>query len=331
MTLGMLINGRKREDLLVKALKEVSQKREREAKEAAQRREQEALDARSGALTKPNASQSSPADPIPETPGARTIKHSGKKPRSVVPVVASGVCIDDRVFGPMSETDLHLPDAVQFAKQTIDGLDYVLWSLREAAQLRVRGKQPGPENYCLTRTAVIYFIKDGMYFAAFDDSRIESENIILSRIREGYDALNKDGGWRVEKNDPIIAGALSRAKAADRDIQVQASRNEFKFPTGKGAYYGKARVNRVIFGPDVSGEYSWWLNDIKQKLYGYTYILSQSDLMDLGLDQDHVEIRPLRLGGEGDTVGIYEGSFDGVGRVCGVAKKPLLMVGGTPP
>lgn len=332
MTPGILINGRKREDLLAKRLEEVADRRKRDTEEQIQR-EAEA----SSKNREPKVSQTK------KPSKARKRASSIGSPNPVLPVppqvITPTADLGDLSYLEILEPSQSWPAAVDDTRKMVQGLDYVLWSAAEVAKLRLSGKKIESELHCVTRTTAFYYIEDGNCYAAFDDARSESENIILQQAAQGYLSYQNSGTWLMPKTDPIIARTLARAQTAGRIIQVSEIVYERKTKTGPLATFGGDGLNRAIFGIDLSESYSIWLKTNQKQDYGYIrsigWIKFKEKKEELNLDPEFVQISGVALGGS-DSYGLNY-ILSGVGlnstgcRACGVAIKPHILPGGASP
>lgn len=211
---------------------------------------------------------------------------------------------------------LSLPDAVKYARTRSS----VLQSAGEAVAFRCRAQGTRYEDeantYQMTRTAAIYYERDGRYYVAFDDDPRPDHNILLSRATEGYDAHNEGGRWLVKKDDPIIKAMLANAERLGRIIDITKSPLSFSTIAHNGiSAYGMSNVIRAtlhgtpclvdaqpISPPNDPAElYARFLQDHRHA-EGYEYFLPLAELRRLGVDPDHVEVRRVGVGGVGDCV-----------------------------
>jgi hypothetical protein len=211
---------------------------------------------------------------------------------------------------------LSLPDAVLYAS-TRDG---VLQSAGEAVVFRCLAQgtryEAEANAYQVTRTAAIYFERDGKYYVAFDDDRNPTHNILLSRAQGGYDAHNLRDRWLVKKDDPIIKAMLATAKRHERIVEVSKSPLSFSTIAYNGiSAYGMSNVIRAtlhgarclvkatLIRPqtDPAERYARFLHD-HHYAKGFEYLLPLAAFPHLGVDENTVEVRRVGLGGLGDCL-----------------------------
>jgi len=209
---------------------------------------------------------------------------------------------------------LSLPDAVYYARTR----ESVLQSAGEAVVFRslATGTRYEAEAnaYQVTRTAAIYFERDGKYYVAFDDD--PRHNILLSRAQEGYDAHNQRSRWLVKKDDPVIMFMLANAERLGRVVQVTKSPLSFNTVAHNGiSPYGMSNVVRatlhatpclvnaqLVSPPNYPAElYAQFLQD-REHVRGYEYFVPFAELRRLGVDTDMVEVRRVGVGGVGDCI-----------------------------
>ncbi|MFH1211360.1 MAG: hypothetical protein V1659_00340 [Candidatus Woesearchaeota archaeon] len=114
-------------------------------------------------------------------------------------------------YTDLSYKGLVFPEAVDFALSS----GGVLESAREVAVYRMAKGASDLIYYYSTRTAAIYFKEGNEYFVCFDDDPLY--NILLLRAEEGKSAGDR---WLVSRSDPLISGAISRAKSSGRVVRV---------------------------------------------------------------------------------------------------------------
>jgi hypothetical protein len=207
---------------------------------------------------------------------------------------------DQHVFTDSSREDLTFPQAVAFAQIRSS----VLQSARDAAALRIAAQGANDNNlYQATRTMALYLKDDHGYRVAFDDSNNPAENILLARAQEGYDAHKTTGKWLVSKQDPLIKGALHRAATAGRVIPVPLE-HEVRLatvPRDSISAYGASNFVRATIGDDLAERYAAFLTN-KGYESGVEWFLTPSDLQQLGVDDQLVEIRHVGVGGDAGII-----------------------------
>jgi|GEM_PF-5174450 len=198
-------------------------------------------------------------------------------------------------YSEKSDEAIVFPEIVSFALSQ----GGVVQSAREAVVFRLATGKDDLNYYYLTRTAAIYYRKNGQLFVAFDDDPFD--NILLTATQEGRDAGSK---WLVDSNR--VAGAIARAEKAGRVIGV-TSENERADPLEFG---------RCIIG-DKTEQYDQFLQrHLSRKLRGYAVNNSGCS----GVSENRALIRCLWVG----LIGDYDlDAFNGLsygGRARGVQK-----------
>jgi frataxin-like iron-binding protein CyaY len=223
-------------------------------------------------------------------------------------------------FTASSDEYLDLPESVAYA--TARG--GVLQSAREAWAFRIdRNGALDSDQYQSTRTAALGVKIDGRYYIAIDDSEDPATNILLARPQEGYDAHYRTGKWLVQKSDPTITKMLDRAAqgktvAALDDTLILATENR----NGRSAY-GAHPIPQAILGNDLAEPVATYLRG-KNWPEGFVRTLSPSRLEKLGVDNDHVEVRCVGVGGGvGNYLDAVDRCYD-VGRVRGVVRNTSI-------
>lgn len=195
-------------------------------------------------------------------------------------------------FTESSQQYLALPDAVQFASVRSG----VLQSAREAIAFRLAAKGAEDANlYQATRTAALYIRDRGQCYVAFDDD--PTENILLARAQEGHASHQHNGKWLVHKDDKLITGALQRAAKTSRILPVPLE-NTVRLTTvdqSGTSEYASNRLIRATIG-DVAPAYAQFLNQKGFKT-AYEWLLTAGNLDQLGVDNNHVEVRRVGVGG----------------------------------
>jgi hypothetical protein len=225
----------------------------------------------------------------------------------------------ESIFTAASPQYLALPDAVRFARER----NSVLQSAREAVAFRIAAQGEDHANdYQVTRTAAFYVKNKGKFFVAFDDD--PTENILLARAQEGYDAHYSKGKWLVCKDDPLIRAALGRAEKTGRNVPVPLENAvELATTARNGASeYGTSNLIRATIG-DLAEPYAAFLNHNNHRT-GYEFFLTPSTLQKIGLDEEHVEVRRVGVGGgsDGSDLGAGGQCVNG-GRARGVRKTSI--------
>jgi frataxin-like iron-binding protein CyaY len=203
-----------------------------------------------------------------------------------------------------------------------------LESAREAVAFRLAaGGADSANDYQTTRTVALYLEDHDGFYVAFDDD--PQENILLARAQDGYDAHRKNGKWLVKKSDPLISGALQRAAKADRLVPVPLE-NTLRFSTtGRNGTsdYGASKFVRATLG-ELAEPYATFLNK-KGYENAYEWLLTPGNLKQLGVDDDHVEVRRVGVGGFGNIYDLYaNGRCDYNGRARGVRENSTGNKGG---
>jgi len=250
------------------------------------------------------------------------------------PALATKVKGERTAYTDTSPQALSLPAAVTYASARKS----VLQSAGEAVVFRCIAQGTRHETeanaYQMTRTAAIYFERDGRYYAAFDDDPDPARNILLSRAQEGHDAHNQFGKWLVKKDDPTITLMLANAERLGRIIEVPTAPCSFSTLAHNGiSGYGTSGVicatlhgcpvNAKLTRPqtDAAEHYARFLQDHHDEK-GYVYFLPRLALRRFGVDADHVEVRRVGVGGAGDALcNLYATDHcDFNGRARGVRK-----------
>lgn len=204
---------------------------------------------------------------------------------------------EDLLFTESSKEYLTLPPSVQFAQER----GSILQSAREAWAFRI-GAHGTLESkwYQSTRTAALGVKIDGDYYIAIHDSNDPKQNILLSHAPEGYNAHHNTNRWLVPKNNPVIKAMLSRAEQAERIFRAPLDRLELSTIPGRDAKsaYGTHPLPQAILGKDLTERVATHL--LSQTFgNGYVWALSPTNLAQLGVDDDNVEVRRVGVGGGG--------------------------------
>jgi hypothetical protein len=202
---------------------------------------------------------------------------------------------DHLIFTESSTEHLTLPPSVQFATDR----DSVLQSAREAWAFRISANGTLESNlYQSTRTAAIGVKIDGDYYIAIDDNHDSTTNILLARTQEGYDSHRTIGKWLVPKSDCFIKAMLSRAEQEKRIVRAPLDRLELSTIPGQDnkSAYGAHPLPQAILGKDLTERVATYLLS-KNFGNGYAWALSPANLAKLGVDDDHVEVRRVGVGG----------------------------------
>ncbi len=98
----------------------------------------------------------------------------------------------------------------------------VLQSAQEAAAFHIElNKKCAVHNWQGTRTAAIYFKKQGKHYVAFDDIPPPEQNIILQNTQAGYyHSSGQEDIWLKWIGNKLIQESLARAKRDRRIIEV---------------------------------------------------------------------------------------------------------------
>jgi hypothetical protein len=221
---------------------------------------------------------------------------------------------EDLIFTESSREYLSLPSSVGFAGER----QSVLQSAREAWAFRIGAdSQMDSNKYQSTRTAALGLKIDGDYYIAIDDSPDPTKNILLARAQDGYDAHCATGKWLLSKQDPVIDGMLARAEQGGR--LFHAPEATLVLPTNQRtgtSSYSAHPIPQAIVGRDLAATVASYLSR-QGNANGYVWTLSPSNLEQLGVDNDHVEVRRVVVGVVGvDDLGA-DGRCDDVGGARG--------------
>jgi hypothetical protein len=133
--------------------------------------------------------------------------------RQVTSSVWSPPDIPVDLYTEKSSENLIFPKMVEFTLAN----GSVLQSAREAVIYRMHVGKEDLNYWYLTRTAAIYYRKDGELFVAFDDDSFD--NILLTSAEEGRKASSN---WLVDKSR--VQNAIIRAERTGRTIRVASDR-----------------------------------------------------------------------------------------------------------
>ncbi len=229
---------------------------------------------------------------------------------------------EDLVFSLSSEQALTGPDAAKFARDQGDG--FVLPSMREEAAFRITAQGADHSRlYRLTRNVEIYFqAEDGLFYRAVDDTPNPEENMILNprRCEEIFNAHQKKNNYLVLMEDPMLVGALARARKLGRVVPVLDARPLELSTTdesGRSEFGQNADARADLY--DMAEPYAEYLRG-ENRLVGRIWPLTNSDLRTLGVDNKRAEIRAGALGDGNfyNFILVVGDQFDGGGRARGV-------------
>jgi hypothetical protein len=226
---------------------------------------------------------------------------------------------EDLRFTESSSEHLTLPASVAYANER----DAILQSAREAWAFRISsGGTLESDQYQSTRTAALGVKLDGNYYIAIDDSDDPAQNILLARPEEGYTAHATQGKWLVSKSDPIIKGTLDRAQHAGRVFPALEHTLKLSTAGTPASAYGAHPITRAVLGQELTEPVATYLRNAG-RANGYLYALSPQELDKVGVDNDHVEVRSVGVGGYvyygGNSLVAVDQGYDG--RARGVARK----------
>jgi hypothetical protein len=227
---------------------------------------------------------------------------------------------DHLTFTESSKGYLTLPPSVQFAQER----DAVLQSAREAWAFRISSDGTlESDKYQSTRTAALGVKIGGKYYIAIDDSDDPAQNILLARAQEGNDSHATQSKWLVPKSDPLITSMLDRAQHAGRIFPALEQTLKLSTKGTLVSAYGAHPITRALLGKDLTESVATYLRNHNHK-NGYVWTLSPQQLDQLGVNNDHVEVRRVGVGGVDYVSGSVLGAGDrcnGGGRARGVARK----------
>jgi hypothetical protein len=235
---------------------------------------------------------------------------------------------DHLTFTEASKEYLTLPPSVQFTQER----GSVLQSAREAWAFRIGANGTLDSNlYQSTRTAAIGVKIDGDYYIAIDDSNDPTQNILLSRAQDGYNAHRNTNRWLVPRNNPIIKAMLSRAEQGTRIVRAPLGSLELSAIPGQDdkSGYGTHPLPQAILGKDLTECVATYFLS-KNFGNGYVWALSPANLAKLGVDDDNVEVRRVGVGGSDDDMNYLDAGdrCDNYGRARGVRENSTGNKGG---
>jgi hypothetical protein len=218
-------------------------------------------------------------------------------------------------FTESSSDHLNLAASVAFAKERAASLQ----SARETWLIGIGQKGALDSNkYQGTRTAALGVKIDGKYCIAIDDSSDPTQNILLARAQEGYDAYNSTGKWLVPKSDPLINRMLDRAYNAKRVFPALEQTLKLSTASAPTSEYGAHPSTRAILGEDLTQHVAIYLRE-RNRSYGHVWTPSPTELSQLGVDNDHVKVLRVVVGGKGDSISYLVADGKGYsGRARGV-------------
>ncbi|MEK6963340.1 MAG: hypothetical protein AABX70_02850 [Nanoarchaeota archaeon] len=206
------------------------------------------------------------------------------------------------VFTPTPEAYLTYPNAVTHTQ----GLDSILASDREAWAHRIGAQGDNHGNDTInTRGASHYFLEDGVWQEAFDDSPNPKENLVILGSTQYADNI-KDGRLTLPRSNQHIDAAIQRARELSRILPVVEKgpvKLSLAAKDGVSEYGSNPRI-RIRLGEDLAERAAAYLAQ-KGFEYGYVCPLTTNDLTGFRLDPEQVEVRPGALGGGCGCYGLY--------------------------
>ncbi len=201
---------------------------------------------------------------------------------------------EDLVFTESSSKYLALPQSVTFATER----NSVLQSAREVWAFRVSTNGAlESDRYQSTRTAAIGVKLGNQYCVAFCDSPNTDENILLTRPQEGYHRHVSGKPWIIGTSDPVVKRMIERAQEEHRVVPALERTLELSTNYSGGASpYGTHPITQAILGMDLTEHVATYLRDHGHG-NGYVWTLSPKTLQDLRVDDGHVEVRRVGVGG----------------------------------
>jgi hypothetical protein len=185
--------------------------------------------------------------------------------------------LENLIFTASSNEKLSWPQAVSFCAER----NSMLQSLPEAACFRCHADGADHSNeQQVTRTAAVYFYKNGRRYIAFDDIADPKKNIILARAECGFRSCRRDGTWLLSMNDKHVKQILARA---DRDGRIVELTHRHYAPM---FYVFGARMAKAILG-DMADTYAAFL---RRKGFAKIHISCQDSTL-----ENRAHIRPLNL------------------------------------
>jgi hypothetical protein len=214
--------------------------------------------------------------------------------------------LEGLTFTGSSKEYLEWPKAVKFCADK----NSVLQSLREAVGFRAEANgADDADKYQVTRTVAVYFTdKSGKRYVAFDDIADPKKNIILARVREGYDACEKKNVWHLPMNDKHVKQIMARAEKDGRVIEVPEAQ---EWPL-KDTYATQPLV-KASMGDMAEANAQFLIG--KGHKNGRVWTPEQTS-------EDKADVRAVGLGGGYNDLGSGVGAdwqFDDGGRARGVA------------
>ncbi len=227
---------------------------------------------------------------------------------------------EEAIFTDSSKDWLALPEAAKFAQAR----EATLQSLIDAAVFRMEAKGKYDANrYHISSTPVVYFKDGSKFYLAVDHAAAPSENLILTRAQEGYDAHTATGSWLHAKTAPSMRALLARVTP----VEVTESPLELATKPAKGtSAFGSHPITQALL-PDIAEEYAGFLKNNGYST-GYLYTLTPERLEGLKIG-DQVEVRAAGLGGDVDdfnNVGAHQHFYVG-GRARGVRRAREISTG----
>ncbi|MBI4738364.1 hypothetical protein HY772_02170 [Candidatus Woesearchaeota archaeon] len=194
-------------------------------------------------------------------------------------------------FTESSKEVLTWPAAVKFAADQ----NSVLQSVREVGAFRIEAEEKDDaDRYQATRTCAVYFKDGSNFYVAFDDAPEASQNIILERVQEDYDAAFNGREWILPKTDRHIAQILKRAEKSDRVIPVVESLLELMTKASTcSSEFGSNDTVQALLG-DVAEPYARMLHK-RDYHKGLVYLLTLS-ILDKHVDAQSALVRPVGVG-----------------------------------
>jgi len=209
------------------------------------------------------------------------------------------------VFTESSTEYLSLPQSVAFATAR----DSVLQSAREAWAFRIDSNGALESGrYQSTRTAALGVKVGDQYCIALCDSNKLDENILLAQPTVGYDLHVARKPWLVAKQDPVMKVMLARAQDERRVVPALAGTLELSTShSGGTSPYGTHPFTQTILGSDLTETVASYLRDHGHG-NGYVWTLSPTTMRELGVDDNHVEVRRVGVGGSDGFISNYLGA-----------------------
>lgn len=206
----------------------------------------------------------------------------------------------DARFTLSSPQTLNWPDAVTYAARHAPGT--VLQSAAEAIAMRIALERKGPtvqdhnNEAQVTRTTAIYFREDTHWYAAFDDIADPAQNLLLARPDEGCHAHMNYSKWSLPRDDRLVLETTQRARRDQRIVELPgASFLELRLidRDENPCFSGHPLIDAMV--GSMAGAYATFLlNQGHVRMHINTL---PPDFLEneLQLDDNHVEVRPVRL------------------------------------